>query len=96
LLVLASREYKREGALRYYLLRLAAVDKRTGQDRVSMETPSNYWSFNGLRLNLAERYLELGSYNQRIRLVAAGKERVSIEPKPKPAVESSDEKSAKP
>lgn len=96
LLVLASREYKREGALRYYLLRLAAIDKQTGQDRVSMQTPSNYWSFNGLRLNLAERYLELGSYNQRIRLVADGAERVSAEPKPKTVAEPSSEKSAKP
>ena len=80
LLLLASREYKREGNLRYYLLKLQALDKRTGQACASLETPSNYWSFNGLRLNLAERYLELGSYNQRIRLVVGGQQRASAKP----------------
>ncbi|MFP6702021.1 MAG: hypothetical protein VB861_09775, partial [Planctomycetaceae bacterium] len=82
LLLLASREYKREGNLRYYLLKLQALDKVTGEARVSLETPSNYWSFNGLRLNLAERYLELGSYNQRIRLVVGGQQRATAKPQP--------------
>ena len=80
LLLLASREYKREGNLRYYLLKLQALDKLTGEARAKLETPSNYWSFNGLRLNLAERYLELGSYNQRIRLVAGSQQRASAKP----------------
>ncbi len=80
LLLLASRQYLREGNLRYYLLKLQALDKRTGQIRASLETPSNYWSFNGLRLNLAERYLELGSYNQRIRLNVGGQQRASAKP----------------
>ena len=82
LLLLASRQYKREGNLRYYLLKLEALDKVTGESRVSLETPSNYWSFNGLRLNLAERYLELGSYNQRIRLVVGGQQRATAKPQP--------------
>ena len=80
LLLLASRQYLREGNLRYYLLKLQALDKRTGQVRASLETPSNYWSFNGLRLNLAEKYLELGSYNQRIRLNVGGQQRASVKP----------------
>ena len=80
LLLLASRQYMREGNLRYYLLKLRALDKVTGQARAKLETPSNYWSFNGLRLNLAERYLELGSYNQRIRLVVGGQQRASAKP----------------
>ena len=80
LLLLASREYKREGNLRYYLLRLQALDKQTGEARASLETPSNYWSFNGLKLNLAERYLELGSYNQRIRLVVGRQQPASVKP----------------
>ena len=80
LLLLASRQFMREGNLRYYMLKLQALDKVTGQARATLETPSNYWSFNGLRLNLAERYLELGSYNQRIRLVAGGQQRASAKP----------------
>ena len=80
LLLLASRQYLREGNLRYYLLKLQALDKRTGQVRASLETPSNYWSFNGLTLNLAEKYLELGSYNQRIRLNVGGQQRASVKP----------------
>jgi len=80
LLLLASRQYMREGKLRYYMLKLHALDKLTGQVRAKLETPSNYWSFNGLRLNLAERYLELGSYNQRIRLVAGSQQRASAKP----------------
>ena len=80
LLLLASRQYMREGNLRYYMLKLHALDKLTGQVRAKLETPSNYWSFNGLRLNLAERYLELGSYNQRIRLVAGSQQRASAKP----------------
>ena len=80
LLLLASRQYLREGNLRYYLLKLQALDKRTGEVRASLETPSNYWSFNGLRLNLAEKYLELGSYNQRIRLNVGGQQRASVKP----------------
>jgi len=79
-LLLASRQYLREGNLRYYLLKLQALDKRTGEVRASLETPSNYWSFNGLRLNLAEKYLELGSYNQRIRLNVGGQQRASVKP----------------
>lgn len=70
LLLLVAKDYKRQDNLRYYLLKLAVVDKKTGKVRVKFERPSNYWSFRGLRLNLAERYLELSSYNQRIRLVA--------------------------
>ena len=70
LLLLVAKDYKRQDNLRYYLLKLAVLDKQTGKVRVQFKRPSNYWSFRGLRLNLAERYLELTSYNQRIRLVA--------------------------
>ena len=80
LMLMVSRQYKREGNLRYYLMRLKAIDKETGQSLASLETPSNYWSFNGLKLNLAERYIELGSYNQRLRLTVGGGQRAAADP----------------
>ena len=69
--MLASRTYKRQDNLRYYILKLVAFDKHTGRQLANLETSSNYWSFRGLRLNLAERFIEFTAYNRRIRLISS-------------------------
>jgi len=68
-LLFLTRRSQNSGKLSYQTLSLLAFDKRTGRKLLDSTGPSNA-VFNQLGVSTAERYLELSSFNQRLRLRA--------------------------
>lgn len=66
-LVFSTRKFEGKGNLNYWNQSLAVLDKQSGRKLLSTTTPSQA-GFQTLSVNLAERYVELRSYNERIRL----------------------------
>lgn len=66
-LVFAARKYERKGNTGFWLTEVLAVDKETGHKLADVSTASQA-GFQSLVVNLAEHYVELRSYNERIRL----------------------------
>jgi len=62
------RNPNRRGS-RHWSLSLVALDKRTGRKLIDTQLPS-YSGFRTLDLNMAERFIEFRSHNQRVRLLA--------------------------
>lgn len=71
ILLFVARSYQRQGRFSYSSLRLSAFDKQTGRRLADVQTASSSsWQLRGLNLNMADRYVELHSYNERLRLFA--------------------------
>ena len=70
LLVFSSQKYERVQGLGfgYAQQALLAIDKKTGKKLYDHSFPTNYGTLQQLRINLRDRYVELKSYNERIRL----------------------------
>ena len=68
ILTFAARNYVRKGQMAYGTVTVVAIDKNTGRKLVDHTIPSNS-GFRALDINMTERYVELSSYNERIRLV---------------------------
>ena len=83
-LLFASRKYTRVGKSYRWASSLLALDKQTGGRLVDSDGYSTS-NFTNLRINMIDRYIELRSYNQRLRLVATA-------PEKKPEVEDKEGK----
>ncbi|MGE5193274.1 MAG: PQQ-binding-like beta-propeller repeat protein, partial [Deltaproteobacteria bacterium] len=71
-LVFASRRYEQKGRLNFWSLHLLAIDKLTGTkllDEKSAAQPG----FRSVSVNATDRYVELRSYNERVRLYPVDK-----------------------
>ena len=64
--VVNSREFGR------WSVNILVIDKRTGR-KVLSTVDLSASNFRSLELNMAERYIELRSYNQRVRLIAVNR-----------------------
>jgi len=74
MLVFAARKYVQK-PFAYSTLSLLVLDKQTGRRLVERTAPSNSYSdYHNLSLNMDERYIELRSYNQRIRFIATDRQ----------------------
>jgi hypothetical protein len=67
-LVFASRKYEGRGDSGYWSLAILAIDKRSGRKLLNVSSPSQS-GFQSMSVNLAEKFIELRSYNERVRLV---------------------------
>ena len=68
-LLFSQRKYIRKGRTGYSLTSLLALDKQTGRTLFEQTVPANS-SFRWLDVDMAARFVELRSYNQRLRLMA--------------------------
>jgi outer membrane protein assembly factor BamB len=71
-LLFSNREYKTKGRLPMWSLHLEALDKLTGARLLDEKTISQP-GFRSITVSAAERYVELRSYNERLRLYPADK-----------------------
>ena len=78
ILIFSARKYVRKGGAGYTLWSLTALDKRTGRKLIDVETPTNS-SFRWLDVNMVARYVDLRSYNERLRLTAVDRKSASAE-----------------
>jgi|GEM_PF-572190 len=73
----AMRTHVRKGQLSYWSLGVVAIDKKTGRKLIDTKSPFNS-SFQSVDVNLADRYIELRSYNSRIRLIATDRKTAKV------------------
>ena len=71
-LLFSNREYKTKGRLPVWSLHLVAIDKLTGTKLLDEKTISQP-GFRSVTVNAADRYVELRSYSERLRLYPADK-----------------------
>ncbi len=76
ILVFFARKYIRKGKIGYSLSNLLALDKQSGRKLIDTKAPANS-SFRWLDVNMVARYVELRSYNQRLRLTAVDRKSAS-------------------
>jgi hypothetical protein len=69
-LLFSTRKFEQRGKVHVQVHRLLMFDKQTGRKLFEDELTNQYNGFR-LNLNLAERYVELQSYNDRLRLVGS-------------------------
>ena len=74
-LLFSTRKFEQRGRVSVQVHRLLMFDKKTGRKLFEDELTNQYSGFR-LNLNLAERYVELLTYNDRLRLIGS-------EPSPK-------------
>ncbi|NOX53082.1 MAG: PQQ-binding-like beta-propeller repeat protein, partial [Planctomycetes bacterium] len=70
-LVFAVQKPKQEGKLSYRSLGILFLDKRDGRAVVRVEVPTYYSNFTSVDVNVAEKYVELRTYNERLRIAAS-------------------------
>ncbi len=63
----------------HWSVHILVIDKRTGRQVLSTSDLSAS-NFRTLELNMAERYIELRSYNQRVRLIAVNRPKATAKP----------------
>ena len=63
----------------HWSVHILVIDKRTGRQVLSTSDLSAS-NFRTLELNMAERYIELRSYNQRVRLIAVNRSKATAKP----------------
>jgi len=80
LLVFASKEYVQEpeNRLGYWRMNLLVLDRRTGETRIESSGSGNY-AFQSISVNPAERFVELRTNNQILRLQADSDSRAGVE-----------------
>ncbi|HET6324229.1 MAG TPA: PQQ-binding-like beta-propeller repeat protein, partial [Planctomycetaceae bacterium] len=69
-LIFAGRQLVRSGEFGHWSFNLLVLDKRTGHQVLKTTDPSAS-NFKTVEVNMAEKYIELRSFNQRLRLTAA-------------------------
>jgi outer membrane protein assembly factor BamB len=72
-LTFATRETVHSRDFRHWNFNLLVLDKHTGKTLLS--TTEQTTEFNKIEINMAERYLELRSYSQRLRLLAVDRQK---------------------
>lgn len=68
-LLLTGTHYERRAKISLYNLRLTAINKQTGKTWIDYKLPTS--GFQGFAIDLPERFIEVRTYNSRIRLMAA-------------------------
>lgn len=63
----------------HWSVHILVIDKRTGRQVLSTSDMAAS-NFRTLELNMAEKYIELRSYNQRLRLIAVNRPSASAKP----------------
>jgi outer membrane protein assembly factor BamB len=66
-LVFSSRRYESKGKLHFWSLHLLAIDKISGARLLDEKSPAQP-GFRSITVSAADRYVELRSYNERVRL----------------------------
>jgi hypothetical protein len=66
-LVFSSRRYEQKGKLHFWSLHLMAIDKLSGT-KILDEKSAAQPGFRSVTVNASDRYVELRSYNERVRL----------------------------
>jgi outer membrane protein assembly factor BamB len=69
-MLFAGRQLVRSGEFGHWSFNLLVLDKRTGHQVLKTTDPSAT-GFKTLEVNMAEKYIELRSFNQRLRLMAS-------------------------
>lgn len=72
ILLFSKRSYERKNNLNYWKMDLLAIDKKSGRRLLEVPMPTNS-GFRSMNINLPDRYIELRSYNEIIRLEAVDK-----------------------
>ena len=70
-LVFVVQEPKRDGQIDYRVLRIVLLDKQSGKRIVDVAIPTSTAHFADLDVNLAEKSIELRTFNERVRFVAS-------------------------
>ena len=66
ILLLSKTSYEKMGNVQFYSMYLKALDKRTGKEWASYRLPTS--GFQGVTFNLPERFVEVRTYNARVRM----------------------------
>ncbi len=69
-LMFGARSYIRNKELAYWSMKILMLDRWTGRELAQETMPSN-GGYRSMHLNLSERYIDLRSYNERIRIYAS-------------------------
>ncbi len=87
-LFFSTRRSEQRGKTNIFTASLLLLDKRTGRKLFDTTFPNQFSGYRGLNLNLADRQLEILTYNDRIRLIgsepAKSNEAAASEPKAEP------------
>jgi outer membrane protein assembly factor BamB len=73
-LIFAGRQIVKSGEFGHWSFNLLVLDKRTGKDILKVVDPSAS-TLKTLEVNMAEKYIELRSLNQRLRLIASDRKK---------------------
>jgi hypothetical protein len=68
-LFFSNRKFERRGQVHVQVQQLLLLDKKTGRKLYDAELANQYTGYRALNLNLADREIELLTYNERLRLV---------------------------
>lgn len=84
LLLFASRKSVHKENVYYQMVSLVAVDKQTGKVVLDHKAATNN-SFRSVKFNMADRYIDLNSYNERYRIQAVVQQAEGNDIPPEPA-----------
>ena len=70
-LIFSTRRFETRGKIHVQVQKLLLLDKKTGRKQFEEEFTNQFNGYRGLNLNLAERQIELLTYNDRLRLIGS-------------------------
>lgn len=70
-LLFSTRRFEQRGRIHMQVQKLLMLDKKTGRKQFEEEFTNQFSGYRGLNLNLAERHIELLTYNDRLRLIGS-------------------------
>ncbi len=70
-LLFSTRRFEQRGRIHVQVQKLLMLDKKTGRKQFEDEFTNQFSGYRGLNLNLAERQIELLTYNDRLRLIGS-------------------------
>lgn len=70
-LLFSTRRFEQRGRIPMQVQKLLMLDKKTGRKQFEDEFTNQFSGYRGLNLNLAERQIELLTYNDRLRLIGS-------------------------
>ena len=85
LLLFASRRSVNKENVYYQMISIVAVDKQSGKVVLDHKAATNN-SFRSVKFNMADRYIDLNSYNERYRIQAVVQQAEGTDIPPAPAV----------
>ena len=70
-LMFSTRRFEMRGRVQMQVQKLLMLDKKTGRKQFEDEFTNQFSGYRGMNLNLAERQIELLTYNDRLRLIGS-------------------------